>query len=391
MSYLSVFRGPIIAAFLAFPFLAFLFTFPFVYREYRKFNSVPVWKTVIVYTFVYYLLNVFFLVVLPLPARETVVRGHYLSSVALTPFCDYAQYFTRFGVAKATILHFFISKYFLQTAFNVAMLIPFGFFLRYYFRQNLKKTILFSLLLSLFFEVTQLTGLWFLYPGPYRCFDITDLICNTLGGVLGYWLAPILIRVLPNREKLDVLTSDHRVDGLQLVWAFLIDFTIFIIPTSLIAAGILWVLEHAGIRLQYALHPWEALFGMAALISFCYLLYLMLLSLKRDGRTPGRSFCNIHVRAGSHWKSPRLHIAWRYGMLIVELCVSQLAAWLLPHVWNGSWLPAVRIVLYSLLPLFVLRYVARLFRTDLPMLYEWFSGTEISCYLDEEREAKEAE
>ena len=33
---------------------------------------------------------------------------------------------------------------------------------------------IFSFLLSLFFEVTQLTGLYFLYPGSYRLFDVDD-------------------------------------------------------------------------------------------------------------------------------------------------------------------------------------------------------------------------
>ena len=55
---------------------------------------------------------------------------------------------------------------FFQIVANVAMFTPLGIYLRYYFGCSLKKTLLFSLLLSLFFELTQLTGLYGYYRGP---------------------------------------------------------------------------------------------------------------------------------------------------------------------------------------------------------------------------------
>jgi glycopeptide antibiotics resistance protein len=42
--------------------------------------------------------------------------------------------------------------------------------------------------LSLTVELTQLTGIWGLYPCPYRHFDIDDLILNTAGVALGFVL-----------------------------------------------------------------------------------------------------------------------------------------------------------------------------------------------------------
>lgn len=44
--------------------------------------------------------------------------------------------------------------------------------------------------LSLVFELTQLSGLFGLYPRPYRLADVDDLMTNTLGGMVGYWLRP---------------------------------------------------------------------------------------------------------------------------------------------------------------------------------------------------------
>ncbi|MGE9575057.1 VanZ family protein, partial [Escherichia coli] len=64
---------------------------------------------------------------------------------------------------------------FLEPAFNVLLLIPFGIYLRYYFRLSFMKTMIASFCLSLFFELTQLSGLYFIYPRPYRLFDVNDL------------------------------------------------------------------------------------------------------------------------------------------------------------------------------------------------------------------------
>lgn len=62
-------------------------------------------------------------------------------------------------------------------------------FLRYYKSYSIKKVIISSFILSAFFEFTQVTRLYGIYPKPYRLCDIDDLILNTLGGVVGYlWM-----------------------------------------------------------------------------------------------------------------------------------------------------------------------------------------------------------
>lgn len=75
--------------------------------------------------------------------------------------------------------------------FNLFLTMPFGAYLRYYFRVGWKRALLYSFLLSLFFELTQLTGLYFVYPGSYRLFDVDDLIINTTGSMIGFMLGGI--------------------------------------------------------------------------------------------------------------------------------------------------------------------------------------------------------
>jgi uncharacterized RDD family membrane protein YckC len=53
---------------------------------------------------------------------------------------------------------------------------------------------------SLLFELTQLTGLWFIYPCAYRLFSVDDLILNTAGAAIGWLIGGPLGRLLPDLE-----------------------------------------------------------------------------------------------------------------------------------------------------------------------------------------------
>ena len=120
-------------------------------------------------------------------------------------------------------------------AFNVLMLIPFGMYLRYYFKCSFKKTLLLTTLLSLFFELTQLSGLYFLYPGPYRLADIDDIIQNTTGGCIGYALGALAVWLLPSRDKIDEesFEAGSQVSQIRVGLSLLIDTFIVAIPYNL--------------------------------------------------------------------------------------------------------------------------------------------------------------
>lgn len=80
---------------------------------------------------------------------------------------------------------------------NLLLLMPMGFFIGYYFRNifnNMKRILIAIFLVSLFIESTQVV-LSLILPNVYRFFEINDLICNTVGGCLGYYLFKIRNRV----------------------------------------------------------------------------------------------------------------------------------------------------------------------------------------------------
>ena len=78
----------------------------------------------------------------------------------------------------------------------------------------------YTFLLSLFFELTQLTGLYFIYPRPYRLFDVDNLMINTLGEILGYFIMNKLKVLLPSREEIN---DSVKVSVLRKITSILID------------------------------------------------------------------------------------------------------------------------------------------------------------------------
>lgn len=80
---------------------------------------------------------------------------------------------------------------------NLLLLMPMGFFIGYYFSNifnSIKKILIAMFLVSLFIESTQVV-LSLILPNVYRFFEINDLILNTAGGCLGYYLFKIRNRV----------------------------------------------------------------------------------------------------------------------------------------------------------------------------------------------------
>lgn len=76
-----------------------------------------------------------------------------------------------------------------QLVFNVVFFLPLGFLLRMITGRGVFTALALGFTVSLAIELTQLTGIWGLHPCAYRFFDVSDLITNSGGAVLGSLLA----------------------------------------------------------------------------------------------------------------------------------------------------------------------------------------------------------
>lgn len=208
------------------PFVALLFALPYTIYGYVRTKSVDVWKCTYFYTFCLYFLCAYFVTWLPLPNSETLAKLKPVSEfIQLVPFQSFLDIERKTLFRDLAII-----------LFNVALTMPLGYFFKELFHVSLKKAVLAGFLVSLLYEVTQLTGLFFIYPRPYRIFDIDDLIINTLGAYCGYILAPFLSRLLPriSDSKTLRLVQGSEVAFVQRAIAAAIDFLIVLSAAILV-------------------------------------------------------------------------------------------------------------------------------------------------------------
>ncbi len=105
------------------------------------------------------------------------------------------------------------SAAFLQVALNVVLFVPLGFFVRAIAGRGVLVAGMLGLATSLLIETTQLTGIWGLYPCPYRVFDVDDLMINTVGAVIGSAISVRLVRRRV-REAPTTVTVGRRLVGM---------------------------------------------------------------------------------------------------------------------------------------------------------------------------------
>ena len=203
-----------------FPLVALLVSIPFILIEYHKYGSVSLYKSIVFYSIVLYIMCAYFLIILPLPERSEVLKltTPVLQLIPFNFIWDIIKHFT-------FTWSFFKSSYLYVPLFNILLTFPFGMYLRYCFHCNKKQTIIYTALLSLFFELTQLSGLYFIYPRAYRLCDIDDIILNTLGGLGGYYIIGLFSHYLPSWDKVNEksIISGLEVSGFRRMTSLLLD------------------------------------------------------------------------------------------------------------------------------------------------------------------------
>ncbi|UNK21156.1 VanZ family protein [Paenibacillus sp. N3/727] len=291
---LDYYLFPISYAFLTFPIAAMLCAIPILVLQYRKHGYFNKFRGVLLYLFLLYLMNALYLVILPMPAsRHNAPMSSYAQLIPFNFIRDILAETRVVWSDPSTYVRLIKERAFLQVVFNIALVVPFGMFMRYYLRKSWLTCLVASLGLSLFFEVTQVTGIYGFYDYPYRLFDVDDLFLNTLGGMIGFVMARWASSHLPRLDRLDaeVDLSQKRVSYTRRSIAFMMDWIVMV--------PVLLLLNVLNVPLAYFL---------ATSVYFILIPYL------NGGRTLGKSFVRIRITgAGGHLRLRE--IAIRYGLL----------------------------------------------------------------------------
>lgn len=208
-----------------------------------------IWASIVAYSFIFYMLSALFLVLLPLPSTRNTCAFQSPNTVyySLKPFTFIQDIFKSSSIIWSqprSYIQIFNQSAFWQAAFNFLLLLPFGIYLRYFFQEKRywKRAFALGFALSLFYEVTQLTGIYGIYKCPYRIFDVDDLMLNSIGALFGFLIAPVILALFPSKEKLLAkaikMQKSQLVSPLSQLLAVLIDY-IFIKLTFTFTVGML--------------------------------------------------------------------------------------------------------------------------------------------------------
>lgn len=166
---------------------------PFVAVQYRREGRLTLGQTALWGSFLVYGLALWTYTLLPLPHPDTVT----CVGTQLRPLQFVADIRSFPHGSLGELRH---NPAFLQVALNVLLFVPLGFFLRLGWRRGIVISTLAGFGVSLLIELTQLTGVWGIYPCAFRFFDVDDLLANTGGALLGSVLSLVAKPWLPSRS-----------------------------------------------------------------------------------------------------------------------------------------------------------------------------------------------
>ncbi|SFU15821.1 Glycopeptide antibiotics resistance protein [Algoriphagus locisalis] len=300
-------------AILYFPLIALLSMVPYAFIQYRKIGYVQINRSLVFYTFVFYSMAAFFLTLLPLPEITPdfceVRSGRFIPSYfpfrfVKDTFREVQGNISLFSIVKSTT--------FKVTAFNVLLLMPLGFFLRYLFQvRNAALATLIGFITSLFFEITQLTSIYGLYPCRFRHFEVDDLITNTFGCYIGFVIASYAV-FLPNISSKPLLNRSS-VTLTQRFLAIFLDSLLVILFTSYIIEGLsdnIWILSALKVGVIF--------------------FYFIFVSKKTNGQTIGKKLLGIRIIRMDGLPLTYKDLIARYGIfLILPFLVGEVSKFLI--------------------------------------------------------------
>ncbi|MFF2452553.1 VanZ family protein [Isoptericola sp. NPDC058082] len=147
---------------------------------------------------------------LPLPSGDLTAwcAAHGVSGAELVPLHSLDD--IRRDTAGLGTLATLRSAAVLQVAFNVLLFVPWGVLARRYLGWGVAASTLSALVASVAIETVQYTGILGLVPCSYRVADVDDVLTNTLGGLLGALVAPVVLRWMPQARELAAARLEPR-------------------------------------------------------------------------------------------------------------------------------------------------------------------------------------
>ena len=290
-AYIATFSGSFNVAVLVWPLLSLLLSVPVLVGLYRRDGWLPLATVFAVYASILYAAGLVCFTLYPLPTGDSGPGITYGIPPILDPL-NFIPAIQRDGVDAV-----------LQLLLNVVLFVPLGFIARTLLKLRPLPTLALSFAVTCLIETAQLTGLFGVYPFAYRTFEVDDLICNTLGGVIGWVLGHLAVK-LTQREAEVLPPVTHRPGFVRRAVALWTDAMIIdvcsVVPRLMVVIGLKMLL--GDVFDEAMLNRINAVVWVA-----CYVVAFAVVEVvvpwRRDGSTPAGLFyrmsCETRRRTGA--------------------------------------------------------------------------------------------
>lgn len=227
-NYVSTFSDNFSVAILMWPLFSLLLTLPFLVILYRRDGWLALGTIFAIYAAILYAIGLICFTLYPLPSGSSGPGITYGIEPILNPL-NFVNDISKDG-----------TKAVFQLVFNIVLFVPLGFIAKTLLKLKFPFAILLALVCTCLIETAQLTGLFGMYPFAFRTFDVDDIICNTLGGVIGWMLGYLADRlIMKDSTEPPAITHDPKfLRRCITFWtdAMIIDFC-FVIPRIILFVG----------------------------------------------------------------------------------------------------------------------------------------------------------
>ena len=315
MQYLENLSDSFALALTLWPVASLVLTLPILAWLYHRHGRLKLRGIFSVYLSVLYLVSLITFTLYPLPDEP-------LQCCQIDTFAPQTRFFQVFQDIQDG-QRFLLPQLFL----NVVLFVPLGYILSRLTKRGLLWGVLGSLLISVFLETAQLTGLYGMYPCAYRVFDVDDIWANTLGGFIGAIFGALMRRLQPqNPAEIPVA---HRPSFVRRVVTWCLDLAL-ITALAVFGQGFFRLIGVTGniLGLDNQLFCW--------IIAFTVCQFVIPLA-SQKGQTIGGKITHSSVET-----KPRPEVR-RVLFLLVRL-IALMILFGLTFLWPSTWGWAIAIV-----------------------------------------------
>ncbi|MCO6559075.1 MAG: VanZ family protein [Bifidobacterium sp.] len=320
IAYIRNFSTSFILAMTIWPFLSALLTLPILAGMYHRYHRLRSSAVLAAYLCVLYALGLVTFTLYPMPddpATYCLTHAHHPQLHVMQFMSDLATG----GKAAA-----------LQLLLNIVFFVPLGFALARWARWKCYAVIPAGFLVSLLIETSQLTGVWGIYPCAYRQFDVDDLLTNTLGAIIGCFIAWIYGALVPVREVEDRSEVIEKPGLLHRAVALMIDLVFIVIVDGSLTFGSIYLFQKSSRYLPNGTYMFlghafgtgvsDGLAQVFTLLSF--VIFEVLIPVTHRGQTLGGMF--THMSCETKERHGGARVVFYVARLLVLMLATMLFA-----------------------------------------------------------------